>query len=143
MARFAASVNLALIVMTMADPTLRPSTPPTQRPTAPSPRPTSSTPQPTDLIRILEQDVQSAPFDLPSNTCAAFQVSFEGGSDRKFRVEITDSERGLYSGNRSARPASQRRLWTWGQLGHRNARRLGAARRAEFGVDAGAAGECL
>jgi len=95
MARFAASVNLALIVMTMADPTLRPSTPPTQRPTAPSPRPTSSTPQPTDLIRILEQDVQSAPFDLPSNTCAAFQVSFEGGSDRKFRVEITDSERGL------------------------------------------------
>ena len=76
-------------VLAAADPTLRPSTPPTQRPT------TSSTPQPTDLIRILEQDVQSAPFDLPSNTCAAFQVSFEGGSDKKFRVEITDSERGL------------------------------------------------
>ena len=76
-------------VLAAADPTLRPSTPPTQRPT------TSSTPQPTDLIRILEQDVQSAPFDLPSNICAAFQVQFEGGSDRKFRVEITDSERGL------------------------------------------------
>ena len=69
-------------VLAAADPTLRPSTPPTQRPTA------SSTPQPTDLIRIIEQDVQSAPFGLPSNTCAAFQVSFEGGSDRKFRVEI-------------------------------------------------------
>ena len=54
-------------VLAAADPTLRPSTPPTQRPT------TSSTPQPTDLIRVLEQDVQSAPFDLPSNTCAAFQ----------------------------------------------------------------------
>ena len=76
-------------VLAAADPTLRPSTPPTQRPT------TSSTPQPTDLIRILEQDVQSAPFDLPSNTCAAFQVSFEGGSDKKFRVQITDSEKGL------------------------------------------------
>ena len=45
-------------VLVTADPTLRPSTPPTQRPT------TSSTPQPTDLIRIIEQDVQSAPFDL-------------------------------------------------------------------------------
>ena len=76
-------------VLAAADPTLRPSTPPTQRPT------TSSTPQPTDLIRILEQDIQSAPFSLPSNTCAAFQVSFEGGSDRKFRVQITDTERGL------------------------------------------------
>ena len=58
-------------VLVAADPTLRPSTPPTQRPT------TSSTPQPTDLIRIIEQDVQSAPYGLPSNTCAAFQVSFE------------------------------------------------------------------
>ena len=69
-------------VLAAADPTLRPSTPPTQRPT------TSSTPQPTDLIRIIEQNVESTPFDLPSNTCAAFQVSFKGGSDRKFRVQI-------------------------------------------------------
>ena len=76
-------------VLAAADPTLRPSTTPTRRPT------TSNTPQPTDLIRIIEQDVQSAPFDLPSNICAAFQVSFKGGSDRKLRVEITDSERGL------------------------------------------------
>ena len=81
--------SILAAVLVTADPTLRPSTPPTQRPTA------LSTPQPTDLIRIIEQDVQSAPFDLPSNTCAAFQVQFEGGSDRKFRVEITDSERGL------------------------------------------------
>ena len=91
MARFAACVALALIVLTAAVPTPKPTTaPPSLRPTAPSPRPTSSTPQPTDLIRILEQDVQSAPFDLPSNICAAFQVQFEGGSDKKFRVEITD-----------------------------------------------------
>ena len=46
-----------------------------------------------------------------------------------------------YSGNRSARPARQRRLWAWGQLGLRDAGRLGAARRAEYRVDAGAA--CL
>ena len=95
MAHFTAGVALAVVVMVTADPTLRPSTPPTRPPTAPSPRPTSSTPQPTDLIRIIEQDVQSAPFDLPSNICAAFQVQFEGGSDKKFRVQITDSERGL------------------------------------------------
>ena len=57
MARFAAGVALAVVVMVAADPTLRPSTPPTRPPTAPSPRPTSSTPQPTDLIRILEHDV--------------------------------------------------------------------------------------
>jgi hypothetical protein len=96
MAYFRAGGALALIVLTAADPTSKPTTaPPSLRPTAPSPRPTSSTPQPTDLIRILEQDVQSAPFDLPSNTCAAFQVLFEGGSDRKLRVEITDTEKGL------------------------------------------------
>ena len=53
MAHFTAGVALAVVILTAADPTLRPSTPPTQRPTAPSPRPTSSTPQPTDLIRIL------------------------------------------------------------------------------------------
>ena len=97
MARFVAgAIALAVVVMAAADPTPKPTTaPPTLRPTAPSPRPTSSTPQPTDLIRILEQDVQSAPFDLPSNICAAFQVSFKGGSDKKFRVEITDTEKGL------------------------------------------------
>ena len=90
------TVALALTVLTAADPTPKPTTaPPSLRPTAPSPRPTSSTPQPTDLIRIIEQDVQSAPFDLPSNICAAFQVQFEGGSDKKFRVQITDTERGL------------------------------------------------
>jgi len=183
--------SILAAVLVAADPTLRPSTPPTQRPT------TSSTPQPTDLIRILEQDVQSAPFDLPSNTCAAFQVSFEGGSDRKFRVEITDSERGLnyvaaglayynknevfsdpftlpahgvpergagglrsgtgvrYTSYGANRPAGERWLRPRRQLGHRDAgraghrssaRRLCAARRAEFGVDleqgyAGAAGE--
>ena len=74
--------SVSAAVLAAADPTLRPSTPPTQRPT------TSSTPQPTDLIRIIEQNIESTPFDLPSNTCAAFQVSFKGGSDRKFRVQI-------------------------------------------------------
>ncbi len=52
--------SISVAVLAAAEPTLRPSTPPTQRPT------TASTPQPTDLIRILEQDAQSAPFDLPS-----------------------------------------------------------------------------
>ena len=47
-----AGVALVVVILTAADPTLRPSTPPTQRPTAPSPRPTSSTPQPTDLLRL-------------------------------------------------------------------------------------------
>ena len=56
MAHFTAGVALAVVVMVTADPTLRPSTPPTQRPTAPSPRPTSSTPQPTDLIRTSSGD---------------------------------------------------------------------------------------
>ena len=109
MARFAAGV-LALVVVTAADPTQKPTTaPPSLRPTAPSPRPTSSTPQPTDLIRILEQDVQSAPFDLPSNICAAFQVQFEGGSDRKFRVEIT--ERYLRSCSRSRSASRSSSAW--------------------------------
>ena len=129
-------------VLAAADPTLRPSTPPTQRPT------TLSTPQPTDLIRIVEQGVESAPFDrilllgrmaeLQPCESSTYAISERGAGGLRPGARVRNTS---YGANR---PAGECRIWSRGT--HRNASRLRAARRAEFGVDveqgdAGAAGE--
>ena len=103
MAHFTAGVALAVVILTAADPTLRPSTPPTQRPTAPSPRPTSSTPQPTDLIRILGDcsgDVDAFVKDLGDDVVTTF--AFRASNTNNCRTSSGDYYLYVYAQRRTS-----------------------------------------
>lgn len=48
-----------------------------------------------DITGVLTQGVESAPFDLQGGECYAFQIEFEGGKRKKFKVAVTDLAKGL------------------------------------------------